>query len=362
MSTSVKRLFFAFALLFSSLGLGEGVTFTQAAPDPGGNPDAQTGLIAQLKLKAVTEYLQNYLGPRFASVERTVNFDFSERYVLDYKVGRTADRTQIQVVGHLDSEGLKRWVRTLDAKTKGNTLSPFLVLTSTLPNLPYAVGDTAARAKDSVFAQTLLSEINSGLQKYNIKVATTETSRIGLKGPPMNDNDIKTLRDQSGGNSALWVTVAPCKGCNGIRLDMYFYNLTQSRRLLAHSDDITISMNDLSDKAKLKTALKLPIGQFHAEFDEVVTSGTLTSTAYDVTVEQVNSYKTFKTIESSLGKLDFIVQAVLNRTEPTVAGFQVLSPLSAQELAQRLAAENFQGFHLKPVRVDSKSLVVRYSE
>jgi len=349
-------------LFVTAVGRSEGVAFNQAAPDPGGNPDAQTGLIAQLKLKAVTEWLQNYLGPRFASIEKTVNRDFSERYILDYKVGRTPDRAQIQLTGRLDSDGLKRWVRTLDARSRSNALTPFLVLSSTVPNLPYAVGDTAQRSKDSLLAQTLLSEVNAGMQKYNMKVTVTDLSRVGQRQPPMNDSDIRTLREQSGGNSCLWVFFQPCKGCNGMRMDLYFYNLTQGRRLIARSDEISLNPSDLADKAKIRAALKSSLEQFHSEFEETISSGTLASSAYDLTVEQVDSYRTFKVIESSLGKLDFVVQSVLNRSEPKVAGFQILSPLSAQELAQRLAQENFAGFHLKPVRVDSKSLVMRYSE
>ncbi len=340
----------------------DGVTFNQTAPDPGGNPDAQTGLIAGLKLKAISEYLQNYLGSRYSSVEKFINHDFAERYILDYKVGRTADRTQLQVVGNLDSDGLKRWLRTLDVKTRGSSLTPFLVLSSSVPNLPYAITDTSQRIKDSSLAQTLLAEVNTKLQKVNIRLGTADLSHLGLKQPPMSDTDIKTLRDQTGGNSCIWVQFQPCKTCGGMRMDLYFYNLTQGRRLLSRSDDLILTAADLADKTKIRAVLRTPIEQFQSDVEELVSSGMLTSSSYDLTVEQVDSYRTYKQIEASLGRLDFIVQAVLNRSEPKVAGFQVLSPLSAQELSQRLAQENFAGFHLKPVRVDSKSLVVRYSE
>jgi hypothetical protein len=341
------------------------VPFTETSNPVAGNNDTQGGLITELKYQAVVDWLKSYLGPRFATYEKLVTHDFSEKYVLDYKVSRsTSNRAQIELNGHLDGDGLKAWIRVMETKARGNaSTSPFLVLSSSVPGLALGISDTAQRLRDSLFAQTLLSLINGSLQRFNIHITSLDLSRVVLKQPPVGDTDISQLRDQAGSpssNAALWLNFTPCKNCGGMHLDSYLYSLTNSKILLARSDDLALGPTDIANAAKIRTALKGAMTQFASDFDGLVGSGILQSTAYLLSIEGIDSYRAYKTVDSVLDNLDFVTQSSLKSAKSKNAVYEVLSPLTGEELSQRLGQQSFNGFALKPVRVDSRTLIVRY--
>ena len=87
----------------------EGQPFTIDAgtvnPD---NPDQELAAASGLKYRAVVEWLQRYLGGRYAEIEKMVTPEFAEKYILDYKVGRNpGNRALYQLTGHLDADSLE---------------------------------------------------------------------------------------------------------------------------------------------------------------------------------------------------------------------------------------------------------------
>jgi hypothetical protein len=364
--SSVKLLICACLLVLAQRSFAEGVPFAETSAPVAGSSESQAGLISELKYHAVQNWLKTYLGARFPQFEKQVTKEFSERYVLDYKVGRSAtNHAQIELSGHLDADGLKAWIRVADTKARGNaTVSPFLVLSSTAPGISLNVADTATRIKDSTVGSSLFALYNESLRRFNIRVGSLDLSRVVIRTPPTTESDINQLREQaasSSANTALWLSLSACKTCGGFHLDTYFYSLTSGKLLLAHADDITLAAGDVANSAKVKAAFKAAASQFATEFDTLIGSGVLQSTSYSLSVEGIDSYRAYKALDAALDNLDYVTQSSLKAARSKNAVYEVLSPLGAEELAQRIGQQPFSGFTLKPVRVDSRTLVVRYS-
>jgi hypothetical protein len=351
-------------LVFCQLALADGVPFAISSASLPPSPDDvhQTALIARLKYQAVADYLQRLMGNRFSQVENQVTPDFTERFVLDYQVNRSG-RNALELSGHLDSDALKRWVRVTETKAAGaSSLKPAFILSSTFPGMTVQPKDTATRVHDMVVGQTLFALMSAVFSKVNAHLSTISDGGLSLSEPPKRDSDFRALREygaSAGRNAVAWVHLSACKGC-GTRVDMYLYNLTQNRLIVAKSEQVALDSPDFGSPERIRGAVREMLHDFSSDFEDSISSGTLFSAAYRLTVEGVDSYRAFVDIENGLGNQDFIVQAVVKHSEPNVAEFQVLSPLGPRELSAHFNGANFGGFALKPVRVDSGNLVVRY--
>lgn len=372
----VKALLF---LLVSSLLFADEIPFTVsgtpatlapsvagAAPAPTNldDPQQQGELIAQLKLRAVSEWLQGYLGNRYPQFERFITNDFAEKYVLEYKVSRAgANREAIQLNGHLDGDSLKRWVRVVESKKGGTTVKPLLVLSSSLTQFPLSPAASTDRARDNVFGQQVSSFMNHEFQRMNTHLTPVESS-FPLNSPARFENEIRTLRDfgvQSGGNCVVWVHLSPCSSCAGnSRTDIYLYSLNAPRLVFVESDDLPLKAQDYSNQERVKEALKTVFQQFHASFDSVVSEGKLLNSEFRVLFEGLDHVRSFKVFESELARSDFASQPILRKAEARSAEFSVLSPLGVDELAQRIQNIEMAGRKLSAQRIDSRSVVVRY--
>ncbi len=316
--------------------------------------------IGDLKQRAIIEYLQAFLGARYEGYASQVTPEFAERYVQDYKVSRQGGR--IQITGHLDSDGLKGWIRLSETKHGANSVKPVLLLSSAIPGLTITPSQTAAKTRENGMGQVFLSETSSAFQKLNTRLGVTGSS-INLSQPPRSESELKRLQDYGAGdgfNSALWLHLVPCKTCGGARLDMHFYNLNPVRQVLARSDELPLSASDFANSSRLKQAMKVPITALKADIEDKIANGALFSNAYRLTIEGLENYRAFKVVQNAMGETDFIIQANLKRSEPKMAEYEVLSLLSAEELAARLDGETFDGFKLKTVRVDAPSVVVKF--
>jgi hypothetical protein len=355
----IKSFLLLLLLATSSRIFAEGVPFTQSGASlPAGTVGDQTSSVSQLKYQAVLDYLQRISGAKYAQFEKQVNPDFAEKYISDYKVSRQTGN--LTVSGHIDGEGLRRWVHLLETKTRGaGSLSPYFILSSSLPGLTVSPSETAAKMKDLVVGQTILELFNASLHKFNVRISLADLSTLGVNQPPRTENEIRGLAG-SANNAALWANLLACKTCGGVRLDTYLYQVSQGRLLIAHSDDLNLEPKDFANREKLKSVLKEPMKQFQADFEEMVSSGGLSSGSYRLSVEGVDSYRAYKLVENELSKQDFIAQVLLKHTESRLAEFEIRSSLAMPELSQRLGQSSFPGFKLKPLRVDSKSVVVRY--
>lgn len=336
-----------------------------SAPISLDDPDQQSSLIAQLKYRAVYEWLQGYLGNRFPQYEKAVTNDFAEKYVLDYKVSRVGNnRESLQLAGHLDGESLKRWVRVLDTKKGGGTsVKPLLVLSSSLTQFPLNAQSSAERVRDSAFGQQIASFMNHEFQRVNTHVTPVEGS-FPLSQPARFENEIRTLRDfgvQSGGNCVVWVNLSPCSTCAGYaRTDIYLYSLSAPRLVFVESEDLQLRGSEFSSQDRIKSALQSVFQQFHASFDSVVSEGKLLNSEFRVILEGLDHVRSFKAFETELGRSDFASQPVLRRAESKTAEFSVLSPLGVEELVQRIQSLELSGRRISAQRIDSRSLLVRY--
>jgi len=323
-----------------------------------GSADGES--IADLKLRAVVEYLQAYLGNRFETYSTQVNAEFAERYVQDYKVNRAGGK--ITVTGHLDSDGLKGWIRLSETK-RGTTVKPVFLLSSSIPGLTITAGQTAAKSRESGLVQVFMNESSTAFQKLNTRLGVGGSS-LSLSQPPRNDSELRRLQDFAAGDgftSALWLHLVPCKSCGGARMDAHFYNLNPVRQVLARSDELPLSAGDFANQARLKQALKGPVTALRSDIEDKISNGALFSNAYRLTVEGLENYRAFKVLQSAIGDVEFIIQATLKRSEPKVAEYEILSALTADELGARLDGETFDGFRLKTTKVDAPTITVRFS-
>ncbi len=371
---SVKRILVSIFLLFSFCLYAEEIPFSvsgnpgptaQGAPNLD-DPEQQASLIAELKTRAINEWLQGYLGNRFPQFEKQITPDFAEKYISDYKVARLGnDRNTMQLTGHIDGDSLKRWVRLSETKKGTNVIRPVFLLSSTIPGLTMSPGETSERIRNSPLAEGIFTQVNHQFQRLNAKLYAADRP-APLSNPPKDENDIYSLRDygnqMGNSNTAVWVYLAPCASCGGARIDTFLYSLSSTRLVFALSEDLPLQPKDFSNPERIKAVLAPVFQQFHLEFESAVSEGKLLSSSFRIIVEGLESYRLYKLIENEMNRMDFISQPTLKQVVSHAAEFNVLSSLPSDELAQRIQSVDFNGYHLKPQRVDPRAIYVRYSK
>lgn len=369
-----KSAFFVFVCLLSSIGRSE-APFSVAAPLPVNAPAPTTSgqpatednsgeLLGRLKQDAVIFWLRQYLGNKASTLEKMVTPDFAETYILDYKLSRSgANKEIIQLSGHLDDEALKGWVRLSETKGKGSSqIRPLLIISANLPGMSTPTVDYFTQTGNSAFSQQVTQMVNQEVQKFNLR--TTLASGVVGTTPPRNEREIVTLRDgssQEGANTAIWVYLNQCKSCEFPRLDIYLYSFMNPRLLSVQSDDLTISVKDLGNTEKLKSALVPIFNEFHQEFERVIAEGKLNSAPLTVTIEGIDNYLSYRKIEYSLSRQSYLGQMVPHAFVQNTAQFEAVSSLGAEEVARRIQESVQPEIKLSPIRVDSRNIVMRYS-
>src|SRR5262245_54194114 len=74
-------------------------------------------MLAKLKHSAIIAFLSR-VGLDHKSLEEVVTPEFADQYIVDYKVSRRGGNTELS--GHLDADGLRRWARLAQTKSRGN--------------------------------------------------------------------------------------------------------------------------------------------------------------------------------------------------------------------------------------------------
>lgn len=346
---------FLFFLAFSQKLLGDTSAFSVTAPAPTGAQYNQelNGVVADLKLRAITDYLQKYLGSRYKNFEELVTPEFAEKYILDYKIGKsTNDRNIIEVTGHLDADSLKRWIRLTDTKSRGgNALRPVFLFTSTMPGYTFTTGDSPKVRESSIF-QALHSLASTNLQKFNVRLTSPSSARLSASQPAKSESDIRALSSSfipAGFNTALWFHLTPCKTCGGSRLETYYYNLAQNRILISRADDLAMEPKNLASADRFKKLVQPLVKQFQSDFEGLSSSGELFGTVYHVTVEGIETNRAYKAIELELSRLDSLSHSQLVRVEfiKKLADFEVTSQLSLEELKESLKQTDFARANLR---------------
>ncbi len=321
-------------------------------------------LLLRLKQQAVREYLQRILGPRYDRYDQLVTVKFAEDYILDYQVVRQSpDSSQMEISVNLDVDALRQWVRVNETKASGGaTLKPLFLLSASIPGYLIDPKQTAIQIKQSALGQTVHKELSNVFQKFNAALLVTEDLSLALSRPPAGTSEMQSLRSfggRTGCNSSVWAHLSSQNG-KTITAELHLYNLTQSRQVETVSADTELSVADLGDAKKIAKALSKTISEFGTRFEESVSKGTLFALEYRFIVEGIQSYRVFKQIDAALGKQDFVLGSSLARSSSTVAEFRLLSTLQPKDLFQRLHITQFPGMTLKPVRIDSQVVTMRY--
>ena len=246
-----------------------------ATPLPAGKSapeDEQSAKIAELKLLGVSQWLQGYLGDRYPQYQRWVTTDFSEKYVLDYKVGKAQDGAT-EISGHLDVDSLKRWVRLMDTKANGTTrLKVIYANSSSVPSIPFQASETSGRGRETAYGQ-----ISAGLVQNHFKGYNTAPAPVGSTccsaHPPLPSKGVSVLSrfaGQTGNNVVLWTHLAPCAPCGGMRLDFYLYSAIGDRLVVVNSEDLKLSPADATNAERLGVVMNEAYQNFHKDLEDAV--------------------------------------------------------------------------------------------
>lgn len=354
------------ALFFAITAVADQKEFRVSSADieplPAGSP--QAAWISRLKQLAVTDFLKARLGAKFSQVEPLVTPEFAERFVIDYRVNRGAtDKNVMELVGHRDTDALKRWVTLNEAKL-GVGWKPAFVFSSTVPGLSFGPKESSKRTKDSAIGQAVLGAIAPALQRSNIRFLIPNEWNSSLVTPPRGEDDMRTLRSSvsTGGlNGAVWAHLSPCPGC-GTKLDIYLYDLNRPRLLWARTDELKLEPRDFASSEKVKRVVREALKDFTSDFEDVLSSGLMTSHPLRVVVENLDSYRTFKNLQSEFSQLDFAVRSLLKKSSLRTAEFEIMTQLSTEEFAQRLQQETFPDIKLVVRSRDDDSIFVRASK
>jgi len=315
--------------------------------------------VSRLQQEAVAQWLERSLGSRYAQVEREITPEFAKKYILDFSVGHpNGSHLVTALTGHLDSDGLKRWVRVADVHSHGRSFKPLFVLSSTVPAMGFTPATTATQVRSNNVAQQIFSESNVVLAKLGARATPASEAKFPFTQPPKTRAEIHSLQEAvipDGFNAVFWVQLTPSKTQGAVRMDSVIYNLNAPRLVIARTDELP------SPDANHLEGTNSAFSQMRADIDGLISDGTLFAVSHALVIQGIDSYQGFSTLGDELGKLDFIDQAIVKRSESKAAEFEVLSSLKDEELYARLQTADLAGIHLKPVRLDAQSLVMRYS-
>lgn len=330
------------------------------------NGDPESTLIDELKYLAVSNWLQDYLSQRYNQFDKYVTPEFAEKYILDYKVSRTGTPSGgLDLIGHLDGEALKKWVRLVDSKSKAsNQIKPLFIISSQLPGLSISPGETAHKLRDSSTAQLLSQMTQQQLNKLNAHLSPLESS-LSIESPPKNSSEIQSLTSlarERGQSLVLWESFSTCPGCTNPRFDIFLYNTQTQNISFVVGDDLALSMKDLTNTELLKRSLLPIFQQFQSELEKTFSEGSLQETPFKLILENVDSYRALKTAEAELSRGNGFSSPIFKRVGKKTAEYEVKSSLSIEELAVRVQSTVLPGFKTEVSKVDSSTLVVRYSK
>lgn len=368
--------FIIFILFLSHLALAEGVPFkvSSAALAPTSTTlgqstdsgDPESNLINDLKYLAVSNWLQSYLGPRFTQFDKYVTPEFAEKYILDYKVARTGNAAGVlELIGHLDGDALKRWVRLNESKAKAsNQIRPLLIVSSNIPGLNLSPSETSLRQKDSAIAQLLSHLTQLQFKRLNSQPTFLDSS-IGLEMPPKNSSEIQSLTssaNRKGDTLVVWETLSVCAGSSNPRLDIMVYNTQNQNLAFVVGDDLPISVRDLNNTELVKKSIVPIFQQFQSELENTFSEGLLQEFSLRLIVENVNSYRALKALEAGLSQGNGISSPVLKKVTGRSVEYELKSSLSIDALGIRIQETSIPGSKTQVTRSDNSTLVVKFTK
>lgn len=370
---SLDKLLF-WTLVFSKFLLAEGVPFhvsSSMLPTPTTVPgqavennDPESGLINDLKYLAVSNWLQTYLGPRYTQFDKLITPEFAEKYILDYKVNRSNQPAgTLDLIGHIDGDSLKKWIRLVDSKSKGsNQIKPLFIISSNLSGLNISPSETASKIRDSAVAQTIAQMTQGPVQKLNARLIPID-SGFNLEAPPKNSSEIQSLislANRRGETLVVWAALSACPGCSTPRFDIFVYNTNSQTLAFVVGDDLSLNSRDIGNQEILKKSLTPIFQQFQTELENMFSEGTVLETPYRLIVDSVDSYRTLKVAEAELSRGNGFSIPVFKKAVGKTVEYGIKSSLSLDELAQKIQSTSVPGFKTQVSKLDSSSLVLKY--
>ena len=365
------------ALCFiSQWAFGEGVPFKVSSSELSNPPststqlgtdgDLESNLINDLKYLAVSNFLQNHLGAKYNQFDKFITPEFSEKYILDYKITRGGGAPgTVELVGHLDGDSLKRWARLVESKARGsNQIKPLFILSSNLSGLSFSPADTSLRQKDSSIAQILTQMTQFQLKKLNTQLTALDTS-IGLDAPPKNNSEIESLTSSAlrrGESLVIWETISICPGCTNPRLDIFVYNSQTQNLVFAIGDDLNISGRDVINSELFKKSIGPLFQQFQNELENALSSGTLQELTMKIIFENVDSYRTLKVLETQLNQGNGYNTPVLKKVSGKSAEYEIKSTLTIDELGAKVQASLPPVLRPQVGKADNSTLIVKFTK
>ena len=361
-------------LVITQMVWAEGVPFTVSSSSIVKNPntsvseaqnsDPETTLISDLKYLAVANWLQTYLGQRFTQFDKYITPDFAEKYIFDYKLNRQAQPAgTLELVGHLDGDSLKKWIRLIDSKSRGsNQIRPLFIVSSNLPGFIISPIETASRSKDSLIIQILNQMAQEKLRKLNAGLTPLD-GPCSLEAPPKNNSEIQTLISIANrGNETLvvWAALTACPGCNSTRIDLFLFNTYSQNLTFVVGDDLILSARDLGNPNLLRRVLTPVFLAFQTELENAFSEDTLKEMPFKLIIDNIDSFRLLKLAETGLSRGNGFSAPIFKKAAGKTAEFEIKSALSIEELTQRIEASPLAGFKNQVTRVDGSTLVVRY--
>jgi hypothetical protein len=366
------------ALVLSNVIIAEGIPFrvssSALAPTtttlPQGKPtqdsDPEANLINDLKFLAVSNWLQTYLGPKYSQFERFVTPEFAEKYILDYKVNHSNQPTgNLDLIGHLDGDSLKKWVRLVESKAKGsNQIKPLFIMSSNLPDMIFSPSDTSTNARDSHTGQVVEHLTQQQFQKLNAKIYPLD-SLMSFESPPRSNADIQSLTAQAarlGYSMVIWEAFTTCPGCTQNRFDIFVYNNSSQNLSFVTGDDVQGSVKEWGNTELLKKSLTPVFQQLQAELENAFSEGMMQEVNYKLVIDGVDSYRALKVAESELEQESGFSNPVFKKAVGKTAEYQIRTALSLEELIQKIQGTPFPGYKSQVSRLDSTTVLLRLSK
>lgn len=359
-------------LLFTQLVFAEGIPFQVSSKDLNTQQtattqnteevDLESQTINDLKYLAVSNWLQSFLGPKFSQFDKFVTPEFAEKYILDYKVSHSNQPRIIELIGHLDGDSLKKWIRLVDSKAKGaNQIKPLWIVSSNLPGFNLLPSEMGNKIKESSTLQLLAHLTQTPFQKLNAKIVPLETA-INLETPPKSKSSIQDLTSwasRQGDSLIIWETFTTCPGCTNPRFDIFVYNTNTESLAFVVGDDINISMRDFGNTESLKRHLLPIFQQFQSSLENSFSEGSIHDKTFTIIFENIDSYRSLKLAESVLNVNNGITSSVFNKAKDKTAEYEIRTSQSAEEVAQKLEGSSLGALKLQVSRKSSSTLGVK---
>lgn len=368
----VKVLFIIFFSLSSFMLLADETPFSVSAPlnsvtqaETESSEDATPALLSKLKQEAIMQWLRQYLGNKATRYEKLITAKFAEGYILDYKVAQKgANKEIVELSGHLDTEALKGWLRLAESKgQEGGQIRPTLIMTDSLVDFTAPNPDYLSQTGSSVYTQTSIQVLNQELKRLNLKL--NPASEHPLFPPPRDEKGMSRLKESlsmNGANAVVWLYLNKCKSCESPRLDIYLYSLERNGSLLSLiSEELPLTLKQLDNADKTKTALSPLFNQFQQDFERAIAEGKFSALPLTITVEGIDNYLGYRKIDYALSKQSYFSDWLPKTFVQNTAQFEAMSNLTSDEVAQRIETLGLGEGKLSLVRVDSRNIIVRYS-